>query len=50
MPLILTWKATQMAYILAADQVKEGERAQMESSVVSPLYKSNRGWLTEHWY
>lgn len=36
-PLIChTWKATHMAYILAAVQVKEGERAQMESSVVSP--------------
>lgn len=46
----LTWKATQMVYILAADQVKEGARAQMESRVVSPRNKSNRGWLTEHWY
>lgn len=46
----LTWKDTQMAYILAAVQVKEGARAQMESRVVSPVYNSMRGWLTEHWY
>lgn len=48
--LIFTWKATQMAYILAAEQVKEAVRAQMESSVVSPRSKSSRGWLMEHWY
>ena len=30
--------------------MKEGERAQMADRVVSPLYSSSRGWLTEHWY
>lgn len=45
-----TWKATQTAYILAADQVREAVRDQIVSSVVSPLTNSKTGWLTEHWY
>lgn len=36
MHLEFTWKATQTAYILAAVQVKEAVRAQMEDRVVSP--------------